>query len=395
MQDYSRMEKSYNSLLIILPIMMLYGFSFLPNVTFSDYILLFFLITDFYISFFRGQYRVSKSFLGLVIYLLVQPMLLGLYGGTDIDWLDAIGSSWKLAIYVYAICSVSFRYCRTEILLKMIRAVGILSTAYSGLQLISGTLFHVPLTPYIPFLPVLREGLDDQQLDWINYGLLVRPRAWFSEPSTLAIFLLLALLVEVFLTTDKNRHWKYCIIYFLGIIFSNSSTGFMGFLIVILLTFLFYSEKFIHRMPKILFIVGAISIPVVIILLYRSGYLTSILIHTFADGEGMSSQSHFRDIYIAFQNGFGVYEVLFGHGLQEVAAGYLPGWIRTYYCLGITGIILYIVSFSSIIFRIDKKRRIIVLTFILLNIGTEIMLGVYILLYMSVAIAKSNNADYS
>ena len=74
-------------------------------------------------------------------------------------------------------------------------------------------------------------------------------------------------------------------------------------------------------------------------------------------------------------------------------AGYLPGWIRTYYCLGVVGVVLYIVGFYRIAKNCSRRVRIIVLTFVGLNFGTEIMLGVFMLLYMSAALMQDDSCE--
>lgn len=134
-------------------------------------------------------------------------------------------------------------------------------------------------------------------------------------------------------------------------------------------------------------------LPLCAFLLYKSGYVDSFIGHTFVNGLGLSSQSHFIDIQAAMSEGTNVLQFLFGHGMQDVEAGYLPGWIRTYYCLGTIGVLLYAVGFYRVCRRCSRRARIIVLAFIGLNFGTEIMLGVFMLLYMSAALLQDDSCE--
>lgn len=79
--------------------------------------------------------------------------------------------------------------------------------------------------------------------------------------------------------------------------------------------------------------------------------------------------------------------------MQDVEAGYLPGWFRTYYCLGIVGVLLYISAFFKTFKHASRRLRVLVLVFVGLNFGTEIMLGVFILLFMSVITLFQNGSE--
>lgn len=86
-------------------------------------------------------------------------------------------------------------------------------------------------------------------------------------------------------------------------------------------------------------------------------------------------------------------QFFFGKSLQEVATGYLPGWFAAYYCLGAVGVLLYIGVFYTVFKRSFLRSRIIVLTFVGLNFGTEIMLGIFMLLYMSAALLQDDSCE--
>ena len=303
-----------------------------------------------------------------------------------------MGTSWRLAIYIFGISLLQKNLQKKEFV-KSIRIIGVSSTVYGFFQFFLGTYAHISLSPYLPLLPVLRTGLKEQQDGWIAYNWTVRPRAWFSEPSTFAIFLLLALLIELFVVQRDNRKNVLCLIYAFGIIISHSSTGTIGLIILVLAWMLICPEDFLYRIPKNVMIGIVFFLPVCLFLLYKSGYIDTFIGHTFADGRGLSSQSHFAFIEGAFSEDTNFLQAFFGKSLQEVATGYLPGWFAAYYCLGAVGVLLYIGVFYTVFKRSFLRSRIIVLTFVGLNFGTEIMLGIFMLLYMSAALLQDDSCE--
>lgn len=375
------LEKWYSIMLPLFPLLILYGFSAIPFLSFSDYLLLLFIFVEIISSKFKIVFE--KSFVPLVFYLLFQPMLLLLVPPKNFDFVDSAGTAWKLALYIFGI-SLLQKNLQKDILLKSTRFVGTASTIYGFFQFFLGTYLHISLSPYFPLLPILRTGLKEQQDGWISYGWTVRPRAWFSEPSTFAIFLLWTLVIELFVVEKEGRNKNLCFIYVFGIVISRSSTGIIGLIILLVAWTLLCPEEFLYKIPKKVLEGGICLLPVCLIFLCKGGYIDSFISHTFVNGQGLSAQSHFTDIGSAFRNNTGFWNIVIGNGMQDVEAGYLPGWFRTYYCLGIVGVLLYISAFFKTFKHASRKLRILVVVFIGLNFGTEIMLGVFILLFMSI-----------
>lgn len=382
------LTKIYCWILPVLPIMSMYGITGLGLLTFSDYLLMLCYLLCMMQLARNNKISCRIVFLPLVTYLLVHPALLNMYTSEHIDWGDEIGTCWRLAFYIFPLCVLSPNYIDKNRLILVFRFVGTISSLYACAQFFLGTFFSVSLSPYLPFLPVVREGLEKQQQGWIDYGWMVRARAWFSEPSTLAIFLVLALFIEWFIT-NRSRYKKYFVsCYIIGILVAHSSTG-MFALMVLGMEYVYNyltTKKFkvsIDKGLKLCFL-----LPVILICIYKTGYIDRFILHTFANGAGISQQSHFSTMFLVFENEFNFMEMLFGHGMQDVADVYLPGWVGTYYSLGATGIVLYAFIFVSFWGR--KTANYLIVLFSILNIGTEIMLGVYLLLYLSVAMILEN-----
>ncbi len=367
-------------ILAVLPIMQLYGFSFFPSLTFADYLLLIFIL----ISIFTVKGLNNLYWLALTVYLLAQPLLiLCLTTNNAIHTFDMVGTAWRLAFYTISICFFSKQVVTINGLQWALRIIGTINVIYAVLQFFCGTYLRVSLTPYLPFLPIVRTGLEDQQIGWINLGMIIRARGFFAEPSHIAIFLLLALFVEL-LMPNKNKY--YVFVYIIGIIVSYSSTGFIALAVIFLYYIVLNRRILLSNLIGRKMLIGILLILAMFILLWISGYLRNIINHIFSNGEGITSQSHFKDIFATLRQPTSMIEHFIGHGLQDVKTGYTPGWIRTYYCLGILGVVLYLYVFLQCFIKTNSFGRAILFLFIFLNIGTEIMLGLFLIVFMAVII---------
>lgn len=376
--------KIYSFFIAILPIMIIYGFKTLSVLTLADYVLL---IIFFFEIGINKKLRINKNFILLILYLLIQPLWFLICPIEEQDWGDIAGTAWKLAFYIFFIGLFSGRLIK-EIVVKAFRAVGVISSIYGVLQYFFGTFLNISLSPYLPLLPILRTEIKEQQDSWIAYNWTVRARSCFTEPSHFSLYLILALMIELFIVNREERKLSYCIFYIIGIFSSYSSTGIIGLLLLVLMSMIVYNKTIINSISKNLIICILVCLPILFFLLYKYGYIEYFLDHTFANGKGLASQTHFRDIGQIFSEDISLMNMVLGHGLQDVEGGYLPGWFRTYYCLGIIGILLYMYVFLKTYISANKGQKVIILVFVALNFGTEIMLGAFIILYMSIGMMK-------
>ena len=80
------LEKWYSIMLPLFPLLILYGFSVIPFLSLSDYLLLLLIFVEIISSKFKLVFE--KSFVPLVFYLLFQPMLLLLVPPKNFDFVD-------------------------------------------------------------------------------------------------------------------------------------------------------------------------------------------------------------------------------------------------------------------------------------------------------------------
>ena len=95
------LKKWYSITLPLFPMLTLYGFKILPFVTFADYLLLFFMIAEISTKGFRLVF--NRIFVPLIAYLILQPVVLLCFSSINLDIIDALGTSWRLAIYIFGV----------------------------------------------------------------------------------------------------------------------------------------------------------------------------------------------------------------------------------------------------------------------------------------------------
>lgn len=367
-------ETIYGILISLLPIMTIYGVSY---ITIADIIIVILMLKIVIQR--KFQIGIVRIFLPFILYLFLQPIIINTCINEDVDIVDLFGSSCRLAFYLIAVNILVNNIFNYENIKKGLRVIAISSSIYAMLQFVLGTYLKISLSTYLPLLPILNTGLTEQQTGWINYGMIVRARAWFSEPSTLSIFLLLALYLEFFCNSDKNISKLCVVIYVMGILVSYSSTGFIGMVIIFVFDLFDLCRKGIRK-KMLLYLV--IVIATVSVVLLKTGVINAFIGHTFSNGKGLMSQSHFSSIKVVLQNKSSFLEIIVGHGLQNVYNNmYLPGWVRLYYCLGIVDVLLYSVIFIFLYKKSNSSARKLLVLFVILNIGSEIMLGIFCILY--------------
>lgn len=383
----------YCYLIAVTPILLLYGIPAIPQISMTDWCwVLFCIVVVVGCLRKRETIAIQSPFAALTIYLLIQPILLCVYATQPIDTVDAVGTAWKLALCYGILTVFAGQYANQAYMEKGIRFVGVLSSIYGLLQYILANYMGVSLSVYLPLLPVTRAGLNAQQEGWIFHGMNVRSRAWFSEPATYSIYLLLAIYMELYVNKRSKKTAKLILLYIIALVFAGSSTGYIGLLILLGIYTLQRLRTKKKRIITNLVISAFTALPIALFLLYQTGIIERFLNHTFAHGQGIQAQSHFRDISDAFAQSASVLEVLFGRGMQDIQE-YLPGWIRAYHVLGIVGVMLFVWIFYKMFKSGNRAQRTLVLLFAILNVGTEVMMGHYSLLYFSVIMMGHKNLD--
>lgn len=370
--------------LATMPILSMYGFAALSQVSLSEYILMIFCLIDFFkLMSERKKRSVFVEYFPVVAWMLIQPILASFYLSSSVNQGDAFGTAYRLAWYYLMLSLLTSVYSDKEIFLRALRFVGVLSSIYGILQYIAANYFRVLLSPYLPFLTVIRLGIEEVMQRWTSLGLHVRARAWFSEPASFALYLILCLAVELFVASRNKHKAKFVMLYCVAIVVSGSSTGMIGTAFLLGL----YAYRLLRTKNKKIFtrilLAFYIAVPIIFCILYCTGIWERFVYHTFAGGRGLQEQSHFIYIETAFGQKRPVVEILFGSGMQDTGDGYLPAWFRILYDAGICGFAVFLLMFFFVIKKGNQTQRILALLFVFLNAGTQAMMGSTCLLYFT------------
>ena len=358
----------------------------IPKVTLSETILLL-----FWVMFFLSKPRkISlEPFLILFCIYLMGYVVMPFTGFINVpsDMVDAVGTPARLIFLYFSIAVLGKNLFDISKGIKYIRWVAIVLSGYACLQIIAAR-FGIYLTTYIPFLPIMSDiNIDEELLQKAGYGLTFRPCSLLTEPAALCIYLLCALGLELFSSKHKYQYFNACL-FSIVCVLSRSSTG-------IMITFLVWGLFFIKHPPisakkfPIGFVMAIIGSILAVVLVYYSGIWDYFLERTFHENRfgDFSSSTRFYAIKDMFAASDSVTGVLFGQGLSNLE-NYLPGFARSYLDLGLIGIFIIMAMLFHIYIRGNALQRKIILLFIVLNIGTEIILGPFSLLFLCVAISR-------
>ncbi len=358
----------------------------IPKVTLSETFLC--LFWGLFFIFRPKRIKIEMSLLSFCVYLLgyiIMPFT-GLIT-TPLDMVDAVGTPARLLFLYFSIAVLGKNLFDIEKGIQYIRWIAIVLAGYACLQIIAAR-FGVYLTTYIPFLPIMSSySIDEEILTKAGYGLVFRPCSLLTEPAALCIYLLCALTLELFSSSHKYQYVNACLFSAVCML-SRSSTG-------IMITILIWGLFFIKHPPisikqfSIGFIVSTIGSVLAALLVYFSGIWNYFLERTFGENRfgDFSSSTRFYAIKEMLAASDSVSGVLFGQGLSNLE-NYLPGFARAYLNLGLIGLLIIMGILFRIYIKGDFLQRKILFLFIVLNIGTEIVLGPFALLFLCLAIGN-------
>lgn len=107
-------------------------------------------------------------------------------------------------------------------------------------------------------------------------------------------------------------------------------------------------------------------------------------------GDGKSTSDRFAGYSLLTQS-TDLSLILFGRGMQTLTGEYLSGYMRLYYYFGIIGLLLFLITIFSGYLKHSNAIKILIWLFIILNIGTEVALGPFLLLFASFIITNDEN----
>lgn len=244
---------------------------------------------------------------------------------------------------------------------KSIRIAGVAATLFLVLQHAAHFILGISIPGQIAALAVREANMEN----FVYGSNVARFSSFFAEPSAYGVFVVLPLAIELFYREKVN--YPIVALLCLGCILSTSNTALacMGFLL-----FVYIIKNKLLSWKNLILIFAVISI-----VLLSGPFVEAIRTRV----EGGTS---FENRFIGYQlMSFYFKNPLFGIGFisMEDIGEYMPGFVRLVIYLGIIGVFIYSAVYLYL-FKVSN-RKIILILFLFLNIGSNILFAASIVYY--------------
>lgn len=372
----------YTFVLVISPILFAYGVGF-GTVTLFDATLII-LNTIFLMEILRtGKLRIYYNLLPFFVYIFIITLFLS----RD---LDALMRTLRYMFYIFNIILFVETYFDINLGIRCYRAFSLISTAFLFLQIISFNLFNI----YIPGVIIKAKLIDN---DLYGYELILRQArhkrfmSFFAEPSHYAIYLLGYITILLFTKMNKKnpqrKDFIELIFLSVGIVVSTSILGITVLMTISLIWFCLSQFKERKNLLKILII-----LPVFFLLLFFLSKTTAY--EYFSNAAIVNKQATGRFGGYSIMKEYGEISNLFGRGMIKNNYGsYLASYPLLVFYFGYFGLFVFLTSFIPYFFNIKKKcvlSKFLIITFLGISLGSEIILGMFILIFMPFIIKSKN-----
>lgn len=362
-----RLSVYFTLICTLSPILRVYSLTGNTFTLLDTLIILFYVISIPYLL--KKNFSFVKSYGIIFLYVLIHSIFIYAKGGDTGLFMRAMHQ----LNYIFFIIVYFKRFFDIGAADKSVRIAGIAATLFLILQHAAKITLGISIPGQISALAVREADLEN----FVVGSDVARFASFFAEPSAYGVFIVLPLAVELFYR--KKTSYLVVALHCLGCVLSTSNTALacMAFL----LFFYFLKNKVLSWKSLVLIAAG------VAILFFAAPFIEAIRTRV----EGGSS---FENRFIGYQL-MSIYftNPLFGIGFisMEDIGEYMPGFARLVVYLGIVGAVLYSVAYAYIFKKSD--RRIILILFLFLNVGSNIFFAASIIFYSCFfLIEKSKNS---
>lgn len=364
--------------LIMQPLLRLYGVSVIGG-TFGDYFLII-IVAMIYLK--NGsKLSVLKSRNEALEFL---PIMLCVIFNIFLTWNSTFDTGtqiiyWIRYIMYYFILIYGIKkFFSVEIAFSIYKFLVVFCTFFMFIQLFAATFLGL----YIPgqFGPFALTNIEQQKNNfdiYANYNLF-RPDSFFSEPSHYATFVSGFLVICSTYDIEKKNIFLmlFCT---LGILISGSTTG----LVAVVLIWIVLIVKLLFKKNKILYLVPICLLGIIVLqFVAKTRSFQIMMTRTFSSQAAMSSRFDWLGTLNVLTT---PKEWLFGLGNSSDViqlTGWIPGWVIILVSYGVLGLCLFISAYILLFFHVNKNGKIILVFFMLMGIGTELVADVYTLVIL-------------
>lgn len=382
-------------LMIVFPIFSRYS-SIISYVTLPEFIS--FILLGYILIFDIKNIKINLNLLFFILIIFLR-MLLFLIFNDGREIFQVMGTSLRLMYVYFLLMVLGDNYFDKKLAEKVMINVTIILSIYSIIQYVYA-MKGVILTTYIPKLKIMQgmgefRNVDDILREQMSYGLQFRPRSLLNEPAHFATYLLSGLTIVLF--TDEKLSFRkkiIAVLFTVTCLLSRSSTAII-MLFFIWFVYILKRIKTVSDAKRILSIIAIFAVFLFIYSIFNDfDILNYFLVRTFGKSKslaGIANSTRFVQLKMGFEDFDRFIDIFIGKS-TVANSGYLPGFFRLIYYFGFIGFLsytLYIIEPSS---DDSNLSRVMKLVFIIMNIGTEIIFGNFIFLYLPfIFCGKSSN----
>lgn len=380
-------RKLFCTILILQPLLKLYGIGVIGG-TFADYTLIIMVIIML-IKQGKNVFKLTGKKNSIEFIPIMLCVILNIFftwnfsfeiGNQIIYWIRYI-------LYYFVLIYGIKKYYSVETGYKIYEIASIISTIFLIIQYLAYIFMNRIILGQ--FGPLALTDLKQHKQFYDTYATynLFRPESFFSEPSHYATFICGFLLICSMRQINKKNIliMAFCS---LGILLSGSTTGLCGAVFVWTL----FSLRLMKQKNSIVYLLPIIVIAVVVFLFVSQTVSFQIMMQrTFNSRDAIKSRFDWVDSLHILRSPL---TWMFGYGSSSDVielTGWIPGWAIILVQYGIIGIALFMLSYMLLFLHSNKNGKIILVYFMMMGIGTELVADEYVLVLLPFAINKFGN----
>lgn len=367
----------FTFLMIYAPLLFMYS-SGIKGLTLLDISLLIFNI--FFIL--NGVIK-KKIKLKPIVYLSPLIIYLSFWVLISLNSQDTLMRALRYLFYISQIYLYFNTYFEYSLGIKLYRNMSIFASLYLYIQVIIRKFYNFYLPGVIPGIPLMEEELRAYSAQ--------RPMSFFEEPSHFAIYILGYITILLF-EKKKMTLKNFWIVSILSVsIFLSSS--FLGIIVLFILILIKIIQSIIENIVKRKVNIKYIVIFLICILIGTLSLKNTKAFEYLSNVEVLLKQAsgRFEGYYHYANLKSDIIQKIFGRGMIGMPDGlYYPSYILIIYYFGYIGLalFLFVILFNFRIKKFDKFSALII-CLLGLGIGSELILGRFILLYYSIIAARN------
>jgi len=334
-------------------------------------------IPFFLIHFFSKKHKFNKKTAPVLffIYYISVTLLIQLALHTDVGLLSTIRYVLFLVFLLLA-----FRYFDFKLGIKTLKITTLLISVYVIIQFLYFFILNRTLPWYIPFLKVMDNSfiLKEQSEYYLTF---YRPTGIFLEPTHFAQYCVVYLVYLLFSNIKEKIKVVEVLIITAAIIASGSS---LGLIFIVFVFTLWFIVKQWNGISPIKLMVTLISVVIAIFMIFKLDYFQNTINRMITENgfNGAAVGYRFDSLSLFIQEDFSLLQWFIGSGRGSEEA-YLTGIFYLLYTNGFLGLLLYFLICFSAMKNSDMFGKVMVISTLILSIGSEFVGNFGILFYFS------------